>query len=109
MKPGTKPLHATFAVAAWCVAYAIEHAGNSPSIEEIAAHFGVQKSTAAKAMNRMYRYGIARREDGKLIICGGGYVPPQWYIDNVHPTLSRRDLTEESRHTTPIMPVTTQR
>lgn len=96
MRTGTK-LHATFAVAAWCVVYAIEHSGNSPSIPEIAQHFGVWNSTIERTLDRMYKHGIAERIDGKLVICGGEYAPPRWYVENVSPTLSSTDQTDNAR------------
>ena len=99
MKPGTKRLSATFAYAAWCVVYAIEHGGNSPTLHEIADHFGVQLSTAQRAVECMLKHGIARREDNKLVIVGSTVVPPQWYIDNVPPPVSRTSQLENARHT----------
>lgn len=104
MKPGTK-LHVTFAVAAWCVVYAIEHGGNSPSIAETAAHFGVWESTIERTFERMYKHGIAERIDGKLVICGAGYLPPQWYIDNAQPAVSKVDQTDNARRNHRIEPV----
>jgi len=98
MKQGAKPLHVTFAVSAQCVVYALQHGGNSPTLSELADHFGVTRHAVDVVLNRMMRYGIARRDDGKLFMVGGQYVPPQWYIDNVMPPLSAEDLSETARY-----------
>jgi len=92
-----------FAVSAWCVVYAIEHAGNSPTHREIAEHFGVHRSAIGEVLNRMMKYGIACRNDNKLMIVGGQYVPPPWYIEQIPPPLATTDQSETAwRNQSPI-------
>jgi len=97
MKKGAKPLEATFAVASWCVVYCLDHRGNAPSVSEIADHFNITRSYAAKLIERLYKYGIAERVDNKLQIVGGQYIPPAWYIQNIKPPLAATDQTDNAR------------
>jgi len=97
MRKGAKPLQSTFSVASWCVVYSIDHAGNAPSITEIADHFNITRSHVEFLLNTMYKYGIAERVDNKLQIVGGQYLPPPWYIQNIKPPLAATDQTENAR------------
>jgi len=87
-----------FAVATYCVAYAIEHPpGNSPTLREIAEHFDIHTSLAARYVENMLKFGIAERIDGKLVIIGSQCLPPQWYIDNLNPPLSETNQIDRAR------------
>jgi len=86
-----------FAVAVWCVAYSIEHNGNSPSHREIAAHFNTHPSNAAYYLECMFKFGIAERVDGKLIIIGSQYLPPAWYVANLDPPVSETNQIQNAR------------
>lgn len=71
------------AIATWISVYATEHGGNSPTIDEIADHFGIWKSTAHKHVERMIEFDIAERRDGKLLLKDALYVPPRWLIQQM--------------------------
>lgn len=70
-------------VAAWIVTYSIQHSGNSPTVQEIADHFGKQKSTIQFHLERLQGEGVVSRVDGKLVILGSGYLPPVWYLNTI--------------------------
>lgn len=67
-------------IAQWIVTYAIEHGGNSPTVQEIADHFDKWKATIQSQLEDLYDLGMASRVDGKLVIHGVTVVPPEWYI-----------------------------
>ena len=97
MKSTPRNLDTLFAVACWCIVYAGTHGGNSPSLDEIADHFHVTKARVQRAINQMYKHGIAERIDGKLVMVGSTNVPPRWYIENTLPPVADEDLTEHAR------------
>ena len=68
------------AIATYISAYATEHGGNAPTVDEIADHFGIWKSTAQGHLQRLYDSGIAERRDGKLVLVGAMYIPPDWLL-----------------------------
>jgi len=68
------------AIVQWIITYAIAHGGNSPTVEEIANHFGKYKATIQSQLEELYALGIAERKDGKLVVHGVTIVPPEWYI-----------------------------
>jgi hypothetical protein len=92
-----KPAYRSNAVALWIVIYAIEHRGNTPTVLQIAEHFGLSVSSAQQCIDYLYKHGIAERIDGNLEMVGSGYLPPQWYIDNIDPPKSEVNHTETSR------------
>lgn len=78
-----KPDYQCMAIAAWIVVYATAHGGNSPTVQEIADHFGIWKSAAQGHLDRLREFKIADRQDGKLVLTGSGFVPPAWYIKSL--------------------------
>jgi len=94
-----------FSISAWCVSYAIEHGGNSPTLREIGEHFNKAHSGVEHHIQNMFRYGIAERLNGKLCIVGAQYLPPQWYLDNINPPMSEVDLSANAWRSAAIIPV----
>jgi hypothetical protein len=56
--------------------YAIDHGGNSPSIQEIADALGICKRTAEIHLIKLASENRTTRRDGKLILIGAEFSPP---------------------------------
>lgn len=57
--------------------YARAMHGPTPSIREVALHFGVSYSTAYYHVTRLIEEGRLRQDRGKLIVVGGRWVRPE--------------------------------
>lgn len=59
-------------------AFKIENDGNSPTYRQIANGCGISRNGAYLLCLKLVRWGrIAFTEDGRIILIGGEYAPPQ--------------------------------
>lgn len=63
-------------IAAFIADYAVDHGGNSPSIQEIADSFGICKRTAEIHLIKLMSENRTLRRDGKLMLIGAEFSPP---------------------------------
>lgn len=78
-----KPDYKCMAIVQWMCVYASEHGGNSPTLQEIADQYKVSVVTAWNHVEKLKEFGLVDRVDGKLVLAGAVYVPPQWYVEKV--------------------------
>lgn len=78
-----RPDYKCMAIAEWACVYASTHGGNSPTLQEIADNFKISVVTTWHHVERLQEFGIAERKDGKLVLIGAVFVPPQWYAEKV--------------------------
>jgi hypothetical protein len=60
----------------WVCAYADEMDGPTPSINEIAQHFGLNYKTAYHHVMKLIIEGRLRQEHGKLVVLGSEWIKP---------------------------------